>query len=120
VSLPVAVVGLVIGVIVWVLLVRKLMAKPWEAPAGSASPHDSPANDARDASTGDTLSLPPARVGLLILLAVITSLFGLFISAYYMRMGHEHGGDWHHIEVPRLLWMNTALLVLSSIGMQWG
>jgi len=50
---------------------------------------------------------------------VITSLFGLFISAYRMRMGHAHGGDLHPLAVPRLLWVNTAMLILSSAGMQW-
>jgi len=49
---------------------------------------------------------------------VITSLFGLFISAYWMRMEHAHG-DWTPLAVPRLLWLNTALLILSSAGMQW-
>jgi cytochrome c oxidase subunit III len=52
------------------------------------------------------------------LLAVITSLFGLFISAYWMRMEHAHG-DWIPLAVPRVLWLNTALLILSSVGMQW-
>ena len=40
-----------------------------------------------------------------IFLAVITSLFGLFITAYYMRMGHGHGADmplrdWTPCETP--------------------
>jgi cytochrome c oxidase subunit III len=107
VSLSVAFVALFAGVVVWALLARKLTAKPWEAPAASA-----------ELASGSTLSVPPAKVGLWTLLAVITSLFGLFISAYWMRMEHGHG-DWNPLAVPRVLWLNTAMLILSSAGMQW-
>ena len=107
-SLSVAFVALLAGVVVWALLARRLTAKSWET-AGSPE----------EAEAGSTLSLPPAKLGLLILLAVITSLFGLFISAYWMRMEHAHGGDWNSIAVPRQLWANTVLLILSSAAMQW-
>jgi cytochrome c oxidase subunit 3 len=106
VSLSVAFVALLAGVVVWGLLARRLTAKPWETPG---SPEDLEA--------GSAVGLAPAKVGLWILLAVITSLFGLFISAYWMRMEHAHG-DWSPLAVPRLLWLNTALLILSSAGMQ--
>ena len=105
-SLSVAFVALLAGVVVWGLLARRLTAKPWETPG---SPEDLEA--------GSAVGLPPAKIGLWILLAVITSLFGLFISAYWMRMEHAHG-DWSPLAVPRLLWLNTALLILSSAGMQ--
>ena len=105
-SLSIAFVALLAGVVVWGLLARRLTAKPWETPG---SPEDLEA--------GSAVSLPPAKIGLWILLAVITSLFGLFISAYWMRMEHAHG-DWTPLAVPRLLWLNTALLILSSAGMQ--
>jgi cytochrome c oxidase subunit 3 len=107
VSLSVAFVALLAGVVVWGLLARRLTAKPWETP-GSLE----------DVEAGGRISLPPAKIGLWILLAVITSLFGLFISAYWMRMGHAHG-DWSPLAVPRLLWLNTAVLILSSAAMQW-
>jgi cytochrome c oxidase subunit III len=106
-SLSIAFVALLAGVVVWALLARRLTAKPWET---SGSPEETEA--------GSAVSLPPAKIGLLILLAVITSLFGLFISAYWMRMEHAHG-DWSPLAVPRLLWLNTATLILSSAGMQW-
>jgi cytochrome c oxidase subunit 3 len=61
--------------------------------------------------------MPPAKIGLWVLLAVITSLFSLFISAYYMRMGHAHG-DWIPVAMPRLLWLNTVMLIFSSGGME--
>jgi cytochrome c oxidase subunit 3 len=107
VSLSVAFVALLAGVVVWGLVVRRLTTKPWET---SGSP--------ADVEAGSAVSLPPAKIGLWTFLAVITSLFGLFISAYWMRMEHAHG-DWNPLAVPRLLWLNTALLILSSAGMQW-
>jgi cytochrome c oxidase subunit 3 len=107
VSLSVAFVALLAGVVVWGLLARRLTAKPWETPGPP-----------EEIEAGSTEGLPPAKIGLLILLAVITSLFGLFISAYWMRMEHAHG-DWNPIAVPRMLWLNTGLLILSSASMQW-
>ena len=106
-SLTVAFVALIAGVVVWGLLARRLTAKPWER---SVAPEGIEAT-----STG---GLPPAKIGLWVLLAVVTSLFGLFISAYWMRMEHAHG-DWNPVAVPRQLWVNTALLILSSAAMQW-
>ena len=47
---------------------------------------------------------------------VVTVLFLLLIMAYGARMEFE---DWRPAPQPRLLWLNTAMLVLSSIGMQW-
>jgi cytochrome c oxidase subunit III len=109
VSLTLAFAALFTGIVVWALLARKLTAKPWER---SANPPEE--------IEVDTAGPPPAKVGLWAFLAVITSLFGLFISAYWMRMEHAHGAsDWNAITVPRQLWMNTALLVLSSAAMQW-
>jgi cytochrome c oxidase subunit 3 len=62
------------------------------------------------------LSLPPVKVALGVFLAVATSLFALLISAYFMRM---MGHDWTTLTVPKVLWLNTGLLVLSSGAMQW-
>jgi cytochrome c oxidase subunit 3 len=107
VSLAAAFVALIAGVVVWLLLATRLTARPWES---TGSPEDVPAAIAP--------GVPPAKIGLAFLLGVITSLFGLFISAYWMRMEHAHG-DWQPLNVPRLLWLNTALLILSSALMQW-
>jgi cytochrome c oxidase subunit III len=111
VSLPVAYAALITAVVVWLLLVRKLSAKSWETqPAGAAE------------VSGNRF--PPARVGLWVFLAVITSLFGLFVSAYYMRMGgHGAGGetvvqDWAPLPDPPVLWLNTAILIAASVAMQ--
>jgi cytochrome c oxidase subunit 3 len=112
-SLTVAYAALATGVIVWLVLVTKLRAKPWERQATAA------------AEVTGGAAIAPKRIGLWIFLAVITSLFGLFVSAYYMRMGHHAGhgtpagpGDWAAIRDPSILWFNTVLLIFSSIAMQ--
>lgn len=62
------------------------------------------------------LSLPKAKLGLWVFLAVVTALFSLIIIAYVVRMGL---GDWRPVPVAPLLWLNTLLLVASSVAMQW-
>jgi cytochrome c oxidase subunit 3 len=63
-----------------------------------------------------TSSLPAAKIGLGVFLAVVGSLFALFISAYSMRMNMV---DWRALPVPSLLWFNTGVLILSSVALQW-
>ena len=61
-------------------------------------------------------SLPAATIGLGWFLAVVSSLFALLISAYFMRM---HSADWKPLPAPILLWLNTGVLILSSAALQW-
>ena len=105
-NLSYAFVGLVAGIVIWALLVRRLTAKEWET--------QSPASAIE---TADAPRFASARIGLWTFLAVVTSLFGLFISAYFMRMEHAHG-DWSPLRLPQIVWLNTALLVLASVAMQ--
>ena len=111
-SLTIALAGILAGVVVWWLAVRRLTTRPWEA-QGTSGGRDS----------AGTLGPPPARVGLWILLAILTSFFALFITGVWMRMGHgmAHGltHDWHPLTEPRVLWVNTVLLALGSVAMQW-
>lgn len=109
-SLTFAYSALAAGVLVWLVLVSRLRARPWETTVASAN-------------SGMTFpdSFSPAKVGLWAFLAVITSLFGLFISAFHMRMGHgpQVASDWRPFPEPLILWINTAVLILSSVAMQW-
>ena len=110
-SLTVAYAALATGIIVWLILVRKLSAKSWEAqPATGALADD------------EEPRWPAARVGLWVFLAVVTSLFGLFVSAYSMRLSGHHGSgpatDWVQLSEPPVLWLNTVLLIAASVAMQ--
>ncbi|MCY4629172.1 MAG: cytochrome c oxidase subunit 3 [Acidobacteria bacterium] len=55
------------------------------------------------------------RLGLLVGLGGITMLFAAFTSAYIVRSG---GGDWTALELPPVLWMSTALIVVSSLTLE--
>ena len=67
--------------------------------------------------TGNRVSvtLPAANFGLRVFLGVAMVLFTLFFVAYAERMTH---GDWRTLPEPWILWVNTALLILGSLGMQ--
>lgn len=97
------------GVTIWALLVNRLRAKSWQTKGAVGALRE-----------GGPTELPPAQIGLIMFLAVVTSLFGLFLTAYHMRMmdGMQHG-DWRHFPVPPLLWANTVALMLASGAMQW-
>lgn len=86
-------------------LVRQtLNTQPWNA------------NDPVENQPGrGVLNIDPAKIGLLSFIAVVTSLFALFLSAYMMRMKL---GDWRPLPEPDLLWVNTAILVLASFAFQ--
>jgi cytochrome c oxidase subunit 3 len=58
---------------------------------------------------------PAAKTGLGFFLAVLSSVFGLFVIGYRLRMGEP---DWVPITDPMLLWFNTALLIVSSVFME--
>jgi cytochrome c oxidase subunit III len=108
--------ALATGVIIWFLLIRRFSTRSWER-------HGSGAHLRHVRGDVGEVGVPPARIALWVFLAVITSLFGLFISAYFIRMGHGHGAghgisDWHPVSKPMILWFNTAMLVLSSAAMQ--
>jgi len=95
-----AIMATVIG---W-LLRQTLNTQPWDA------------NDPVENEPGrGTLNIEPAKVGLISFIAVVTSLFALFLSAYMMRM---RLADWNSLTEPTLLWLNTGLLVFASIAFQ--
>ena len=65
----------------------------------------------------------PARIGLWVFLAVASSFFALLVSAYFIRMSPQMARglvlrDWRPVIEPAILWLNTATLLASSIGMQ--
>jgi cytochrome c oxidase subunit III len=80
------------------------MAKPW-LEVGAIE-------DFRGAGAS---SLPAATIGLGVFLAVVSSLFALLISAYFMRMS---AADYRVLPAPLLLWFNTGVLILSSAALQ--
>jgi cytochrome c oxidase subunit 3 len=94
-------IALATGVVAWFIVASRLTARPW---AGETA--------------GDVgaVKWPAARIGLWFFMAVVTSLFSLFLSAYAMRM--HHGLGWCHLTIPNLLWYNTLVLLGASVAMQ--
>ena len=67
-----------------------------------------------------------ARLGLLVALTPVLMLFVSFTSAYVVRQGlptldprtNQLVHDWIPVKLPALLWANTLVLLLSSVGME--
>jgi cytochrome c oxidase subunit 3 len=92
-------------------IIRQLTEKPWLV------------TDQHIVEDIDESAFPSAApTGLRVYFAVATVLFGLIAFAYLMRMGVGHPGeglDWRPMPKSPLLWVNTAILVLSSLTFQW-
>jgi cytochrome c oxidase subunit 3 len=91
------------GISGWWLSQQRLMSKPWLEQGATTFPGT------------ESGSMPAAKVGLGVFLAVVGCLFALFASAYFMRM---EVSDWRPMPVPQLLWLNTGVLALSSVALQ--
>jgi len=104
-SITLAFLAVVAAIAGWWLSQHRLAAKPWL--------EEGPLSDLPGAGRP---SLPVAKIGLGVFLAVVGALFALFASAYSMRM---HMGDWAPLPEPKLLWLNTGILVLSSVALHW-
>ncbi len=100
-------IAMLAAIAVWWVLIQRLKDKPWLTQGVIPTSQE-----------GLTSSAP--KVGLWAFLAVVTSLFGLFASAYMMRMHDGHGGlaGWQRLDEPSILWVNTLVLVLASGALQ--
>ncbi|MBX4997263.1 cytochrome c oxidase subunit 3 [Rhizobium lentis] len=95
------------GFIVWWLAGQRLTSKPWlETGSVQLPAHHS----------ADRRPAPAVKIGLFVFLGVVGAVFSLAVSAYFMRMA---SADWWGMPVPRLLWVNTAALILSSAALEW-
>ena len=69
-----------------------------------------PRTEADSAQRDDLMQL-----GVWMFLATVVMLFAAFTSAYIVRRA---ASDWMPIELPRILWANTAVLVASSLALE--
>jgi len=70
-----------------------------------AGPHSAPSQ----AST--------ALIGLAAALSAIAMLFVAFTTSY---LGHRQEGTWRAVPLPGILWLDTGLLLASSVALEWG
>ena len=79
-----------------------LTEKPWEKDQIEAD----------NQHQGQTVNLSKQKLGLRTIMAASTVLFSLFIVAYSDRMLIS---DWKNMPEPWLLWLNTSILIISSL-----
>ncbi len=84
----------------------QIRGKPWLP--DDKNQHPAPSTKA--------LGVADEKVGLWVFLAVVGSLFLIFSNAYVERREYD---DWRALPELGLLWFNTAMLILSSITLQW-
>ncbi len=63
-----------------------------------------------------TFDTYPEKVALVFFLVIASVIFSLFTVSYIIRMELP---DWTPLAEPTQLWLNTGLLVLSSVFFQW-
>jgi len=99
-------IAMLTAITVWWLLIQRLKDKPWTKQGVVPT-------------SQETVTSSAPKVGLWVFLAVVSSLFGLFASAYMMRVsGHSGLAVWQPLDEPNILWINTLVLVLASGAMQ--
>jgi len=103
---------MLMGTVAWWLVKQTLNQEPWSAADGDV---DSVRSEGVRSST-TSAPLPPKKLALGVFLAVATTLFALFISAYSIRMEY---GDWRPMPEPTILWVNSGILILSSLFLQY-
>jgi len=87
-------------------LLKSIFDKPWDYQG------EDPSLKGKELAEG----MHPKRIALRMFLAVVFVLFMLFIVAYFIRMDLD---DWRPMPEPGLLWVNTGLLFICSVIMQW-
>ncbi|NKM58858.1 cytochrome-c oxidase [Rhizobium anhuiense] len=95
------------AIMIWWLSGQRLTSKPWLETGSVQMPVH---------GGTDRPPVPSVKIGLFVFLGVVGALFSLAVSAYFMRAA---SADWWGMPVPRLLWVNTAALTLSSAALQW-
>jgi cytochrome c oxidase subunit 3 len=60
-------------------------------------------------------SPPPSSTGIWVVLASIAMSFAAFTSALIVR---KAGTDWHHLALPPILYINTIVLLASSVSLE--
>jgi cytochrome c oxidase subunit III len=82
----------------------------------SSTPSDNGGWHGLTPSPGDILAVedssPASRTGIWVALAAITMTFAAFTSAMVVRQGSST--DWQHFTLPRVLYLDTLILLASS------
>ncbi len=70
----------------------------------------------RDAASRIQSSANRYRIGMWVAMASILMMFTALTSAYIVRSGSSN--DWQALAMPRVMWLSTALIILSSLTLE--
>src|SRR6266513_323699 len=75
-------------------------------------------NGGGGAEDGHPLKFSPARyrIGVWVAISSILMLFVALSSSYIVRSAS--GNDWHPIVMPKVLWLSTTLIIISSVTIE--
>jgi len=76
----------------------------------------SPKGNGHDAASRLQSSANRYRIGMWVALASILMMFTALTSAYIVRAGSS--SDWQPLAMPRVMWLSTALIILSSVALE--
>jgi cytochrome c oxidase subunit 3 len=62
------------------------------------------------------LAMHPKKFALWLFIVSIVMIFAAMSSAYLVRQAE---GNWLEYEMPSIFWINSAILIVSSIAMHW-
>ena len=102
-SIVLVFIAVMTAIAAWWLSQQRLASKPWLEVGliGEMSGADAP-------------RWPMEKIGLWLFLSIACAVLAILLSAFFMRMGP----DWGPMPEPTLLWVNTGVLVLSSVALQ--
>jgi cytochrome c oxidase subunit 3 len=63
------------------------------------------------------LSMHPKKFALWLFMASVMMVFAALTSAYIVRQAE---GNWMVFDLPSLFWVNTGIILLSSVTLHWG
>ncbi|MCE2708028.1 MAG: heme-copper oxidase subunit III [Bacteroidota bacterium] len=62
------------------------------------------------------ISMHPKKFALWLFLVTVVMIFAALTSAYIVRQAE---GNWLEYELPEIFWLTSALVIISSLAMQW-
>lgn len=62
------------------------------------------------------MAMNPKKFALWLFCVSVLMIFGALTSAYIVRQAE---GNWFVFDLPQLFWINTGIILFSSVSMQW-
>ena len=90
--------------------------RPRVSDGGSGGGSKNVEPDGRDLKSVDDRQPEPVRTGIWVGLASVTMMFAALTSALFVREGSAT--DWHHLTLPPILYLNTLVLLASSVTLE--